>query len=87
MNINVVKQNDVLTVTLEGRLDTNTSPSLEEVINNLSARDMQKILNQIDLIGQQFGIKNLLYVRCPQCHSEVPTFFRFGPEFFRPTNI
>ena len=60
---------------------------LEEVVNNLSARDMQKILNQIDLLGQEFGIKNLMYVTCPQCHSEIPTFFRFGPEFFRPTNI
>lgn len=45
MNINVVKQNDVLTVTLEGRLDTNTSPSLEEVINNIESEVKELILD------------------------------------------
>ena len=35
MNINLVKENNVLTIALEGRLDTNTSPSLEEEINNM----------------------------------------------------
>lgn len=60
---------------------------LENVINNMAARDMQKILNNIDLLGKQFGIKNLLYLTCPKCHEEVATFFRYGSEFFRPTNI
>jgi hypothetical protein len=60
---------------------------LENIINNLSARDMQKILNQIDALGRQVGVKNLIFVHCPHCQSEVATFFRYGPEFFRPTNI
>ena len=60
---------------------------LENVINDLSALDMQKILNHIDLLGKQLGIKNLIYLTCPNCGEEVATFFRYGPEFFRPTNI
>ena len=60
---------------------------MENIINNLSAKDMQKILNKIDELGRLVGINNILYVTCPHCKNEVATFFRFGPEFFRPTNI
>jgi predicted RNA-binding Zn-ribbon protein involved in translation (DUF1610 family) len=60
---------------------------LEGFINNLAARDMQKILNQIDVLGRQVGVKNLIYIKCPNCGSDIATFFRYGPEFFRPTNI
>jgi hypothetical protein len=60
---------------------------LENLINDLAAKDMQKILNQIDAMSKQLGIKNLIYITCPLCNSEVATFFRYGPEFFRPTNI
>ena len=60
---------------------------LENIITNLPARDLQKILNNIDKLNQQIGLDNILYITCPKCGEEVTTFFRFGPEFFRPTTI
>ena len=60
---------------------------LENIITNLPARDLQKILNNIDKLNQQIGLDNILYLTCPKCGEEVTTFFRFGPEFFRPTTI
>ena len=60
---------------------------LEQFITNLPARDLQKILNNIDKLNQQIGLDNILYLTCPKCGEEVTTFFRFGPEFFRPTTI
>ena len=60
---------------------------LEQLITNLPARDLQKILNHIDKLNQQIGLDNILYLACPKCGEEVTTFFRFGPEFFRPTTI
>ena len=60
---------------------------LENIITNLPAFDLQKILNNIDKLNQQIGLNNVLYLTCPKCGEEVTTFFRFGPEFFRPTNI
>ena len=60
---------------------------LEQVVANLPALDLQKILNNIDKLNQQVGLDNILYLTCPKCGEEITTFFRFGPEFFRPTNI
>ena len=60
---------------------------LEQIITNLPALDLQKILNNIDKLNQQIGLDNILYLTCPKCGEEITTFFRFGPEFFRPTNI
>jgi predicted RNA-binding Zn-ribbon protein involved in translation (DUF1610 family) len=60
---------------------------LENIITNLPALDLQKILNNIDKLNQQVGLDNILYVTCPKCGEELTTFFRFGPEFFRPTTI
>ena len=60
---------------------------LENFVTNLPARDLQKILNNIDKLNQQIGLDNVLYLTCPKCGEEVTTFFRFGPEFFRPTTI
>ena len=60
---------------------------LENIITNLPALDLQKILNNIDKLNQQIGLENVLYLTCPKCGEEISTFFRFGPEFFRPTNI
>ncbi len=60
---------------------------LENIITNLPAIDLQKILNNIDKLNQQIGLDNILYLTCPKCSEEITTFFRFGPEFFRPTNI
>lgn len=60
---------------------------LDNIITNLPALDLQKILNNIDKLNQQIGLDNILYVTCPKCGEEITTFFRFGPEFFRPTTI
>lgn len=60
---------------------------LENIITNLPALDLQKILNNIDSLNQKIGLDNILYLACPKCGEEVTTFFRFGPEFFRPTTI
>ncbi len=60
---------------------------MENIITNLPALDLQKILNNIDKLNQQVGLDNTLYLTCPSCGEEVVTFFRFGPEFFRPTTI
>ena len=60
---------------------------LENIITNLPALDLQKILNNIDKLNKQIGLDNILYLTCPKCSEEVTTFFRFGPEFFRPTTI
>lgn len=61
--------------------------SLETYVNNLPALDMTKIVNAIDNLNALIGIDNNLTVLCPSCGGEVSTYFRFGPEFFRPTNI
>ena len=60
---------------------------LETMVTNLPAKDLQKILNNIDKLNQQIGLDNILYLTCPKCGEEVTTYFRFGPEFFRPTTI
>ena len=60
---------------------------LETYINNLAAKDMLKIVNSIDAVNACIGLDTSLIVDCPECGGEVQTSFRFGPEFFRPTNI
>ena len=67
--------------------DKKPEHELEKIITNLPALDLQKLLNNIDKLNQQIGLDNILYLTCPKCGEEVTTFFRFGPEFFRPTNI
>ena len=71
--------------TIDGEVKKVTD--LETIINNLPAADMQKILNNIDKLNASFGLDNKLFVTCPKCGEDVMTFFRFGPEFFRPTTI
>lgn len=67
--------------------DKKNEHELETFITDLPAVDLQKILNNIDKLNQQIGLENVLYVTCPKCGEEISTFFRFGPEFFRPTTI
>ncbi len=63
------------------------SVKLEGFINKLPALDMTKILNSVDILNDLVGIDNKLVVDCPNCGGEVHTSFRFGQEFFRPSNI
>ena len=60
---------------------------LEKIVTELPALDLQKILNNIETLNQQIGLENELFLTCPKCGEEISTFFRFGPEFFRPTTI
>ena len=60
---------------------------MENFITNLPALDLQTILNKIESLNQQVGLENILYLTCPKCGGELTTFFRFGPEFFRPTTV
>ena len=64
-----------------------SSAQLENYVNKLPALDMNKLVNAIDDLNALVGIENDLTVICPKCGGEVSTYFRFGPEFFRPTNI
>jgi hypothetical protein len=64
-----------------------TTSQLETYVNNLPALDMTKLVNVVDEINALIGVKNDLIVTCSKCGGEVPTYFRFGSEFFRPTNI
>ena len=59
----------------------------ESFVNKLSALDMLKIINTVDELNELVGIDNSLTVLCDKCGGEVPTSFRFGPEFFRPTKF
>lgn len=63
------------------------SSEMDSFIQGLSALDMQKILNNMDKLNHTFGLQNLLEVTCPKCGEDLTLFFRYGPEFFRPTNI
>lgn len=63
------------------------SAQLETFINKLPALDMTKAINAIDNLNDSIGIDNSLLISCSKCGGEVPTSFRFGQEFFRPTTI
>ena len=60
---------------------------LEGYIDKLPAKDTIKLVNAIDKLNACVGLDSTLFLDCPSCGGEVKTFFRFGPEFFRPTNI
>lgn len=59
----------------------------ESFINKLPAMDMLKIQNRIDKLNAAVGLKTEMHVDCPKCGGDILTFFRLGPEFFRPTTI
>lgn len=61
--------------------------ALENFINKLPAADMLKIINNINELNSLVGLSNDIILDCPYCDGEIKTFFRFGPEFFRPTNL
>jgi hypothetical protein len=80
-----------LLVTLEQVIDTidgehKSYVEQEQFINTLPVRDMNKILNQIQIINKKVGLKtDNIQITCDKCGYEISTFFRLGPEFFRPT--
>lgn len=81
-----------LMVTLISAIDTVDGSHLDSIqkenfVNKLPALDMTKILNSIEILNKTIGIDNSLMITCTKCGGEVPTSFRFGSEFFRPSNI
>jgi hypothetical protein len=81
-----------LMVMLSNSIDTVDGIHLDEVklesfVNKLPALDMTKILNAIERLNGMVGLDNSIIVDCNKCGGEVPTSFRFGPEFFRPTTV
>lgn len=60
---------------------------METFINNLPAMDMQKILNNIDSLNSIIGLDTTFVIPCTTCGEDIASFFRFGTEFFRPSNI
>lgn len=61
--------------------------ALEAFINNLPVKDMLTIVNRYDELNRCLGLENSFTVTCPKCGEDINAFFRFGPEFFRPTDI
>lgn len=61
--------------------------TVENFINKLPAMDMLKIQNASEKLNNCIGINNAAHIECPKCGGDILTFFRFGPEFFRPSNI
>lgn len=58
----------------------------ENFINNLPAKDTNKLIQAIDKINHLVGLKGEITYKCERCGEDNTTFFRFGPEFFRPTD-
>ena len=52
MNITINEKNDITIINLAGNLDTNTSPEVEKIVNELIAADKNKII--IDLSDTGF---------------------------------
>lgn len=78
----------VLLTTIIDTVDGNTLTQLEmeSFVNTLPVADMNKILHNIDNMNACVGLKNELSVNCDKCGGEIKTFFRFGLEFFRPSD-
>lgn len=62
------------------------SVELESFIGALPARDMNKLVNAAEKLNAYIGLDSKLSFICSTCGEEINTFFRFGPEFFRPTD-
>ena len=60
---------------------------LENFVNNLPALDYQKLERAIEELNNYIGIDSTFDLICDKCGGDIRTYFRFGSEFFRPTNI
>lgn len=72
-------------VTIDGAVQQGTA--LENTVLNFPALDLQKLSLAINDFNSMIGIDTSTTVACPECGSDILTFFRYGSEFFRPTNI
>lgn len=62
-----------------------TDEQLETFINKLPAKDSNDILNRVEKITGRIGLDTTFQYTCSKCGFDTTTFFRYGPEFLRPT--
>ena len=60
---------------------------IENFVDHMSAKDLRVIVIALEKLNSYVGVDNSIFLTCPKCKEDVLTFFRFGPEFFEPTNI
>lgn len=60
---------------------------LEQFVFKLTARDLLAIQQAGERLTNSIGLDTSIDVICDECGEEVNTFFRFGPNFFRPDVI
>lgn len=58
---------------------------LEDFINSLNLSDTYYIMDKVDKLNKKVGLDTSINLTCDKCGGDILTFFRFGPEFFRPT--
>lgn len=58
---------------------------LENFVMNLPAKDKLFIEDRVEKLSSAVGLDATCIVTCDKCGGEILTFFRFGPEFFRPS--
>lgn len=83
------EKDPTILVTLEYMIDTVDGQKLsfgdlESFINNLPAKDMNKLMQRIEKLNREVGLETMVPCHCNQCGYDFETFFRFQPEFFRP---
>ena len=62
-----------------------TDEQLETFITELPAKDSNDLINRIDKLNREVGLDTTFTYECGRCGFDTTTFFRFGPEFFGPT--
>lgn len=55
-----------------------------EIIKQMSARDMNKIIRRAERINNNIGINTAIPIHCDKCGLDTTTTFRYTDEFFRP---
>lgn len=87
-----VDYDPTLTITLQSLIDTVDDTkydfvSLENFVNNLTAKDARALTNRIAKINDTIGLDTRVDITCDKCGGDIITFFRFSSEFFEPTEI
>lgn len=64
-----------------------TATDIDYLLDELTAKDLAKIITGYDKVNSYVGIDNTFYLTCNSCGGDIVTSFRLGSEFFRPTTI
>lgn len=73
----------MLIETVDGK--TLDQTALDSFIDNLPAADANFLMQKSAILNNMVGLDTEINVTCSKCGEDITTFFRFGPEFFRPT--